>query len=289
MHYFLRKAVNCLSFILTFWQLLLVCIFGISSCAHRETMRLMKYEEYAALSVHPPYVLKLTPKLGALLYFGAEHTEAVDNPQFDQIETLWNNFKPTLALSEGGIWPLEKTRADAIIKHGEQGLLRFLANRDGIVIKSLEPVAEDEVAYLLEQYTQEEITLYYVLRQVAQYRRMKVSQPLAVYISQFLVRLHSVTGLERCPASIEEFTQLYTNIVDQSQDWRYIPAEWFYPTLTETIFNHIARTTNRFRDEHMVRIIAEYVRNGERVFAVVGFSHVVMQEPALKDLLQKWH
>ncbi|HUF10729.1 MAG TPA: TraB/GumN family protein [Rhodothermales bacterium] len=42
---------------------------------------------------------------------------------------------------------------------------------------------------------------------------------------------------------------------------------------------------NRVRDEYMVAAIRSFVARGERVFAVVGASHVVMQEPALREFL----
>jgi hypothetical protein len=35
----------------------------------------------------------------------------------------------------------------------------------------------------------------------------------------------------------------------------------------------------------MVAVIASLVARGERVFAVIGSSHVVMQEPALRQIM----
>ena len=40
--------------------------------------------------------------------------------------------------------------------------------------------------------------------------------------------------------------------------------------------------SGEFRDQHMVKLLIDEVKKGKRVFAVVGGSHVVMQESALK-------
>jgi hypothetical protein len=37
----------------------------------------------------------------------------------------------------------------------------------------------------------------------------------------------------------------------------------------------------------MVSVLIEEVEKGERVFAVVGFSHALMQEPALRSAIEK--
>jgi len=49
--------------------------------------------------------------------------------------------------------------------------------------------------------------------------------------------------------------------------------------------NQLARTDRideALMNRHMVKLLTEAVKKGARVFAVVGFSHVVMQERALK-------
>ena len=111
------------------------------------------------------YTLELNIKQGNLYYFGTTHTNNPENPQFETIERKWNEFQPTIALSEGGIWALEKSRELAIIKHGEQGLIRYLAARDKIPIKSIEPVMTQEALYLLRKFSPEQIKIYYILRQ----------------------------------------------------------------------------------------------------------------------------
>jgi hypothetical protein len=49
----------------------------------------------------------------------------------------------------------------------------------------------------------------------------------------------------------------------------------------ETLFSAVARASSEYRDRYVVEVLQRHLRDAERVFAVVGGTHVVMQEPAL--------
>jgi hypothetical protein len=246
----------------------------------------MSWEEYIQLSLHDPYIVEQNIGKGCLLYYGAAHTVDLEHRQFSEIEKWWQEIRPTLAFSEGGIWPLEKSREEAIQRHGEQGQLRFLAARDGIPIRSLEPDEAEEVKALLQHFSAERVKVFYVLRQVAQHRRMKQAEPIEEYVDKMLTKLSKVQGLEGAPRSLNEFEKIVSRAFPELSDWRQVPDSWFNPTKSETWTNEINRWLSRYRDEYMVKLLVQEVKKGERVFAVVGFSHVVMQERALRAALQ---
>jgi hypothetical protein len=68
-------------------------------------------------------------------------------------------------------------------------------------------------------------------------------------------------------------------------DPRAVPKQWFDPTNTDTPLNSISRASSDYRNCYMVPMLAAAARHGKRVFVVVGGSHVIMQEPALRSLL----
>jgi pheromone shutdown protein TraB len=72
-----------------------------------------------------------------------------------------------------------------------------------------------------------------------------------------------------------------------SGSYKDAPYSSVDPTVTETILNEIARASSEYRDQFMVKKIARTVCEQKRVFAVVGGSHVVMQEPAIRKLLSE--
>jgi hypothetical protein len=249
-------------------------------------LSLMTYEEYSKTSHSSPYIVELQIGKGALLYFGAQHTNDPKHPQIAQIEKLWREFMPTIAFNEGGAPPVLKSVDEAVSRIGEPGLARFLAARDKIPIHSLEPDQADEVAFLLRSYTPEQIKVFYALRQIPQFRNSKRDETIETHLEFVLGKwLASVPGLEGPPRNLAELEKSCLWLAPKLKDWRETPPNWFDPTKSEAYTNQVSRLSSEFRDRHMLKLLTEAVKNGARVFAVVGFSHVVVQERALKAAL----
>jgi hypothetical protein len=51
---------------------------------------------------------------------------------------------------------------------------------------------------------------------------------------------------------------------------------------SDAITNDVNRASSAFRSVHMVRVLSQAVRDGQRVIAVVGGNHVPLQEAALR-------
>jgi len=60
------------------------------------------------------------------------------------------------------------------------------------------------------------------------------------------------------------------------------------PTRTEHLTQRIARDSSSARDRYMAEKLVDAVQRHRRVFAVMGASHVVMQEPALRSRLAEF-
>lgn len=260
-------------------------IFEVSYTGQQCT-KIMSFEEYAKLSVRGPHILNLHVGNGHLLYFGAEHTYDPTDPQLYEIEQLWKDINPTIAFNEGGDIPIENSREETVARHGEAGLVRFLATRDKILVRSIEPRLADEVAVLLHHFPVERIKLFYILRQVVQYRKMKKVESLEDYISKFLIMLSKVRGLEGAPCSLTEFEENFIRTFPKLRNWEEVPESFFNPTEMETFTNDIARKSSQFRDKHMAELLIQEVKKGMKIFALVGFTHVVMQERALLAALE---
>lgn len=259
----------------------------LASC-HRPTRpaEIMSYEEYVRTPWQFPYVVESTTGRGRFLYIGTRHFFDPGDPQAELIETLWREFRPTLAFNEGGNPPTLDSAAEAVARHGEPGLVRFLAARDGVPVRNIEPPESDIAAALVRAgHSPGEVKLFLALLAYDTYRRAKSEETPDEFIARVL-RVESRTAdLPGPPNTVAEFAALYAELFPQRPDWREVPNEWFAPTHTDTRFNRLARRMSQLRDRHMVDLLVGAVRRGERVFAVVGGSHVVMQEAALRSRL----
>lgn len=214
---------------------------------------------------------------GELLYFGAVHSRDPQSPQFKQIDENWTRFKPTVAFYEGPNRPIEGGREQVIQQTGESGYVRFLAARDGTKLARLEPDPKDEFEFVQQKFPQEQVELFYFLRQAAQLReRQKMDQQqVTAAISQMLGRVRQL-GIPIEILSTDALQEAYAKYFSSPINWWEAPLNWFTPNPEDErknggkFFHAINRWSSEFRDVHMYRVLSEMTNKGERVFAVVG-------------------
>jgi hypothetical protein len=262
---------------------LTIVLLLVAACVAAPSPKIMTWEEYGSISHPYPYILRLGSAKGQLLYFGSRHVYDPAHAQVAEIQKLWTEFAPTMALNEGGDPPVAETIEEAVGQFGEAGLVRYLAARDKVPVMSLEPARLEEVATLLPHYPREQIKLFYVLRQVPQYRQATLPVPLEEKIQHDLGGIAALYDLPGAPRTLAELQELCDLFLPDVPRWNDVPQSYFGPVRETTRFtNDISRRLSDLRDEHMVELLTREVKRGARVFAVVGGSHVVMQEPALR-------
>lgn len=270
---------------------LLVALAGAGAAACASADRgLMSFKEYATRPHTFPQILQLQGRSGVLLYYGAAHTNDPANPQVADIQRAWQAFRPTFAFNEGGAPPALETVEETVGRYGEAALVRWLARRDAIPVATFEPSRADTVAALAARFTPEQIKVANVLRTLSQDSRRAEPYQLSAIdaeITRVLTILSRTRGLEATPTTAGEFAMAATRLAPTGSDWRRPPAEWFdpVPDPSPTWLNAFARAESHFRDEVIMEKLTQKVRDGERVFAVAGGTHVVMQERALRARL----
>lgn len=251
------------------------------ACAARGPV-IMAWDEYARRSVQWPYVLTFETTNGTLLYYGARHTYTPADTQVQQLEQAWACFRPTMAFNEGGNPPVETSRDAAVEKYGEAGLVRFLAARDDVPVASLDPDRAEEVAHLRKRFTPEQVKLFFLLRNAAQFADRRGAEGVDAELQRVLTIHNATPGLGVAPRTLPEVVAAFGERFPDA-DYRRTPLRWFDPMRSETFLNEVSRSDSEFRDRAMIAILERSIADGQRVFAVVGGTHVVMQERALAD------
>lgn len=271
----IRRAVTVTAPVMIFLAFL--------SCSPRKYSGLMSWEEYNRLPREKQYVLELIWRNGRLLYYGAFHSINLAHPQFADIEEKWAAFRPTLALSEGSLWPLEETRKEAIRRHGEQGLLCFLAARDAVPMKCIDPPRLLQSRHLRNYFSAKEVKVYLILRQ-ARINQMLGRDPNDLAdIKTFLAIMEKFKSFRFPPHNLAGFERIVKHEFPDLEDWRLISDDYFYSQEKGKFLPEIHRYLMNYRDQHMLAYLFKELRKGQRIFAVVGRSHVVRQEPVLRS------
>jgi hypothetical protein len=250
----------------------------------------MSFREYAAQPHTFPQTLQLQGGSGTLFYYGVAHTNDPADPQIAEIQRFWREFRPTFAFNEGGAPPVLDTLEETVGRYGEAALVRWLARRDSIPVATFEPTRAETVAALAAHFTPEQIKVANVLRTLSQDSRRAEQYQISamdVEITRLLTILSRTRGLEATPTTASEFAASAARLAPVGSDWRRPLAEWFdpVPDPSPTWLNAFSRAESNFRDEVIMEKLTHKVREGERVFAVVGGTHVIMQERALRSRL----
>jgi hypothetical protein len=264
---------------------ILLAVAALAACRRGQVL---SYERYARIEHDTPYALRFGRGGGELLFFGSGHIYDPADPQVERIVALWAEFRPGVGFNEGGDPPALTSVAAAVSGFGESGLVRHLGRRDEVPVTSIEPPFARQVEVLrAARFSDEQIKLFFVLRQAPQHRDRAgapMSDARAVEALAYFTRVTGLTGSPRTPA---ELVTACARLLPPIRHWADVPLAWFDPVheTTQVYTNEVSRRTSELRDVWAVDLLVDAVLRGERVFAVMGSSHVVVQEPALRARL----
>lgn len=229
-----------------------------------------------------------------LYYFGSNHSRDPQNFQYPELKKYWQDFlekthsKNSIFLGEGGIRKISEDENMAIRKDAEGGLVTLFAHQAEIPIESPEPTSHDERQELVKQFSKEEVQYYYFARTVHQWLDIPEPRPnFKEYMGRFLARDEKDSQWVGFDFSFENMERIHKTIF--GTDFSYQDKDFFYsiinPTKEKSIINAVAGSCSMFRNVHIVAMIEELWKDGKNIFAVFGGGHLILQERALRKLL----
>src|SRR5262245_47349725 len=244
------------------------------------THQILSFDEYAAIRQATPYVVEVANDERRLLLFGSQHSSDPVDPMFDQIERSFARLQPVFALHEGTPPAVEPDREIAIRRHGEAGLVRYLAARAGIGTASMDIPLAAEASLLCRRIGPRNALVFLVVRQLASFNRKTARMDFDTYFGEFFETIAPALHLATIdwPLIEAEHARLLGHPLVAAQ----VTGLETNPMRDDMPTQPIARWSNRRRDEYMLRRLLQALREHQRVFATVGVTHAVMLEPALR-------
>ncbi len=242
--------------------------------------RILTFAEYAAIRHATPYVVDVRRDGARLVLFGGWHSSDPTLPTFDQIEAAFTELAPEFVLHEGTPPHPEPDREIAIRRHGEAGLVTHLAKRAGIATASMDIPLGEEARLLRRELSQAEALVFLVVRQLASFNRKTARMDFDGYFGDFFDVIAPGLGLAAIDWPLIEREHL--RVVGQALAARDVTGHETNPMRDELPTQRIAQRSNRLRDERMLGRLLAGLGEYRRVFAVVGVTHAVMLEPALR-------
>jgi hypothetical protein len=235
-----------------------------------------------------PYILDITQGKGRVIYFGFRHSRDPKDPQFKTLRKLWLSEKPNLILNEDITVTARGSLEQSIKFDGERGALGFWAKQDKIPIRSIDMTWAEEIRKLPIMLPGPTIKMFYFIRglqQDLQRPGAKKGAPATDRIAQSQLDMIQKQGIGWAPHTVADIGPIWRGL-GIAGDWRKPKIEWVAPTGNGPL-NKISAMLNAKRDEHMVQVLTQEMKNAKRVFAVVGATHVFMQQLSLPGKITK--
>lgn len=267
---------------------------------------IMTAAEYSEIRHDTPYVFDVENGDKSIYYFGSKHTHDSSDLMFEDMQSAFESKNPEVVLVEGlrigedkkeaaNVYIKEASAEDLIAHFGEAGMAIKLAVENNIEWSSPEPDDRGMYDNLLDQgFAKEEIFVWYVLRLLPQYNRLSEKSGFESYAQKFIDNFQTETEWQDFDYAYERVMELAQSIVGREIDPEneaeaadlVDPIPWSKKLESQTVLNRVAQESLVLRDREIVSGIADSLQQHNKVFVVYGASHAVMQERAVRKLME---
>jgi len=258
---------------------------------------LMGFNEHSSKEYSVPYTYVLRNGTQYLYYFGARHSDNLDDPQFKTLKDFWDSFlkrttgRDRLAVVEGGRRSISKhsTDARALELGGEMHLVSLWARRAGISVSSPEPSIRMWFTALTKHFPKDAVAYYDFARTAYQWNRKTTDKPpFREYIAPYFEQNKTKSGWKQYDFSFDHMTAVHEQLFHKPFDEKN--EKFFYEIINPTTDNSIINQVSRYddsglRDAAILQNISRYWKSGKSLFIIYGASHAVIQEQALRHLV----
>ena len=219
-----------------------------------------------------------------ILFFGSQHSWNPKDPEMDQIKEIFKKFNPDLVLVEATKLTMPRSEREAILTHGEVGLIEYLARKRDIKVIPADPNEKQIVKKLLKKYSKEELVLYFILRTLDQYPKIG-SKP------KFETFLKSTIDYYRFldpNLSYESFKRIFQKILKKNFNPNFLGkfTELFNPKKNLAITNAIARDESFLRDSYTINVLKKMFRRYDKILIVKGSGHTKFFKKNIPKILK---
>ena len=256
---------------------------------------LLSREQYAEARKNygpSPFTFEIENEKQALFYFGANHSRNPKNRQYLILKEYWKRFlritegKDKIILIEGKLRNVPKDEELAIINGAEGDLITLFAQKEHIPV-ACPDISYDEFSKRMPNVNKDNLLLLHFLRWLDNFQTHTNPKPDCEKAFQKWCDNEKKKEIwSKSDLSIDKLIELYKRIIgkkfnkDESQNHLINPNE------TETIINKLSTAHSDLRELNIVSEIEKYWKEEKSIFVVFGSGHLIIQKPALKNILK---
>lgn len=224
-----------------------------------------------------------------IYWFDARHSNSSSDPMFAKIEKPFTDFSPDLVLVEGGFNTFEGDRVAAIYE-GESAFAAYLAKKNEILVEDIEPPLDKQIEYLQSKYQAENILAMYIIRQVCS--ELFAPDNSQWDFSQSLINIAQSlkdNGLDYDCVELDNILNTINKFLPEAvstANYRDIDIKkmsYIYQR-DGGILNPIYNDIYSYRNTYLVELIKEKKSIYDKIFIVMGGSHLADTKEELVKL-----
>ena len=240
------------------------------------------------------------PKSSKLTYIGTIHINKPEPELFNKIRDDIAEIKPDFVYVENDdISWFDKITNDqdyAMKNFHETRYAGFWAKKNGAKLKSLEPPQEVLLQYLANKYGARKTStiLYMRTASIMRDRFGSKNDEIEKYVINEINKYNPIWAKTNAKDNVKSLEELKVAVKQYFPDMEYYqaPSGWFDPTSTSKqtgskFANTIISAASNYRTEYMFKSVSQDVLDGKNIVAVVGMTHLEVQEDAFQCLFKE--
>lgn len=262
-------------------MILVLCIFVTVGCSSNGNS-----------SIQGVKIIDLKSNNKHLLFYGSRHCNDKSDPMFNDIEKYFYDSNPQVVLVEGyANKNLYVDREEAIL-YGESAFVSYLAQKENILLDTVEPSLEEQYKNLLDKYDKEKVLAMYILRQLHQYQsqqgenKRQMQQLLQQFVSRMGDRGFPLIESETTFKYISSLLKPYLKVELNESNWTEVDAYSIVHNQGSEI-NDIYEEVYKIRNEHFIFTIEKNLKEFDRVFVIMGSQHVIDERDKIKQIFSQ--
>lgn len=222
-------------------------------------------------------------------WFDVHHSNDPNAPMFQRIENVLTEFCPNLILVEGGAHTFEGDRESAI-HEGESAFATYLAKQKGIPVEDIEPPFEKQIEYLQSKYLSDDILAMYLIRQISSYQWAPDNSgwDFDEYLLSETQYLKD-NGLDYSGETLDDILKtvnIFLPAPVNNDNWRDVDKKKvrYVFSREDGALYLIYNDVYNFRNVWLVGLVEEKKALNDKIFIVMGGSHLSATKEQLKEL-----
>lgn len=243
-----------------------------------------------------PYILEFSNGKKTVVFCGVTHLtddSDIENPMFKKIEQKFFEFKPDIAINEGGDISknIYTSKQVALLKDGEIGLTKILC--DSMKIKTVDgdPTVDFEFQELLKTYSKGEFLAYIVTERLMWGLKgqhitdsIEIEKNYNRFIQNYIIKKGGIV-LSNNEQTFNFYKSNYERLL--KRPFSILELEPTNPFEPNGKFQKIGRTSKEIRDQFLIRTVDKLLDTNDKIFIVFGGWHLLTCKPGLEEVINR--